>query len=155
MSRINITDEEERPGQFALWHANCQRSIGGRAGQKSLRELRDALLALPTKRLIAHELDNGTDCCAVGALVRQKGIVVEDWEAEDEMEEVGVACGMPRLVAWKVVELNDELLDYHFKERRAYTPEERYEAVMRWIEKNLVAAESPDRTPDTSKEESR
>lgn len=35
-----------------LWAANARRALQGRKGQKALRELREALLALPEKRLI-------------------------------------------------------------------------------------------------------
>ena len=38
--RLNYSDEEDRPGQFALWNANCRRSIRGKAGQRELRELK-------------------------------------------------------------------------------------------------------------------
>jgi hypothetical protein len=73
--RISYSEDEDYPGQFELWQDNCERSLRGLAGQKSLRELEAALLALPSKRLIAHELDNGEDCCAIGALCRMKNRV--------------------------------------------------------------------------------
>src|SRR6185369_15483645 len=72
--RISYSDEEEVPGQFALWQANCRRSLQGKAGQAALRELEVALLALPDKRLIAHKMiDAEGDVCAIGALAKYKG----------------------------------------------------------------------------------
>jgi hypothetical protein len=56
--RISFSDEEEIPSQFALWQANCRRSLKGKRGQAALRELEAALLALPSKRLIAEEFSN-------------------------------------------------------------------------------------------------
>lgn len=132
--RINYC-EEDFPGQFGLWQANCTRSLKSKRGQASLLELEAALLALPTKRLIAGELDDGDDCCAVGALARFKGIT-PNADAEYEMEEVGVECGLPKLVAWKVVEFNDVHMDRKWNglKSREYTPEERYDALLKWVQ---------------------
>lgn len=43
--RISYSDEEDSPGQFALFQANCRRSLQGKKGQAALRELEAALLA--------------------------------------------------------------------------------------------------------------
>lgn len=140
--RISYSDDEEDfPGQYALWQANCQRSIRGKAGQKSLRELETALLALPEKRLIADELENvDGEVCAIGALKKHRGVdVVSDPE---EMEDVGIELGMPRLVAWKVVCLNDIEIDGVYREGRFIpaTPEERYEQVLQWVQRQIQEA---------------
>src|SRR5258708_3710768 len=111
MSRINYCDEEERPGQFALWNANCQRSIKGKAGQRELREFETALLALTEKRLIRDALTDGTGgLCAIACYAKHKGIDLSAFDL-DESDEVGIAAGMPRLVAWEVIALNDIVLD--------------------------------------------
>jgi hypothetical protein len=138
--RISYSEDEDYPGQFNLWQGNCQRSLSGRKGQAALRELRAALLALPSKRLIANELDDGADCCAIGALVRYKSLTPKS-DREYEMEEVGVECGMPRMVAWKVVELNDVQLDRRWDGMKSVelTPEERYDAVLKWVGEQLNA----------------
>lgn len=155
--RIGYSEDEDYPGQFELWQANCRRSIKGKAGQAALRELEQALLALPEKRLIAGELENAEgEVCALGALKKYQGVEVES-DPECEMEEVGVELGMPRLVAWKVVALNDEEICGHhvtlagpIQSRytgggylRQYvppTPEERYEKVLAWVRKQLASA---------------
>lgn len=133
--RINYSEDEDYPGQFELWQANCRRSLLGAKGQAALRELEAALLALPSKRLIRNDLDDGADVCAIGALVRFKQITPQA-DAEFEMEDVGIECGMPRLVAWKVVELNDVELDYRWLLGRSVeiTPEDRYQRVLEWVQ---------------------
>lgn len=138
MSRIGYAEDETFPGQFSLWQANCGRSLQSQKGQGSLRELEAALLALPTKRLVANEFDNGTDVCAIGALARFKGLKPEG-DTEYEMEEVGVQCGMPRLVAWKVVEVNDFSDLYSFSGPKL-TPERRYDLVLDWVRRQLAKA---------------
>lgn len=156
--RLNWTDEEDRPGQFALWDANCRRSLRGKDGQKALRELEAALLALPEKRLIRDALTNDDgEVCAVGAYARHKGLDLSKFDPEYESDEVGIAAGMPPLVAWKVVALNDVTLDTvwevadgplnrwdaHYKGGvavvRDMTPEERYEKVLTWVRSQLSA----------------
>jgi hypothetical protein len=154
--RINYCDEEERPGQFALWDANCRRSIKGKTGQRELRELETALLALTEKRLIRDSLtDDGGGVCAIACYAKHKGVDISKFDPEDESDEVGIAAGMPSLVAWKVVALNDIVLDTVWEvahgpiERghgvykggipliRDMTPEERYVAVLKWVRSQL------------------
>ena len=158
--RISYSDDEERPGQFALWDANCRRSLKGKAGQRELRELEVALLALPEKRLIHGSLvDDDGDVCAIACYAKHKGIDLSKFDPEDESHEVGIAAGMPRLVAWKVVAFNDlhcddvwEVADGpvqrgygHYKggipHIRPMTPEERYEKVLAWVRGQLKGAQ--------------
>ncbi len=156
--RIDWTDEEETPGQFALWDANCRRSIRGKAGQAALREFESALLALPDKRLIHGSLtDDDGGVCAIACYAKHKGLDLSKFDPEYESDEVGIAAGMPKLVAWKVVALNDLMLDTVWEvaegpiERghgsykggialvRDMTPEERYEKVLEWTRSHLLA----------------
>ena len=132
--RISYSDDELWPGQFELWQANCKRSMRGKAGQKSLRELEAALLNLPRKRLIANQLqDESGDVCAIGALVKAKGIT--PLHPEYEIEDIGVQCGMPRLVAWKVVEMND--VEF------SRTSEERYGKLLSWVQREIAREDHP------------
>lgn len=154
--RIEYCEQEDHPGQFNLYHANCARSLGGRKGQAALRELEAALVALPTKRLIANALVHEGDVCAIGALALKRGVLSLGEEDEgEEMVDVGESLGMPRLVAWKVVEAND--IDNETYSVRApgpnqyqwpeytpgyrlsvhTTPEERYVNVLKWVRANL------------------
>lgn len=160
MTRIGYKEDEDYPGEHNLWQANCRRSLSGQRGQAALRELESALLALPTKRLIAERLDDGTDCCAIGAVVRQRGLDPNEFD-EEAMEEVGEDLGFPRLVAWKVVEANDiDNEDYTlwapgpnrydawgytpgYQLSVAVTPEERYDAMLKWIRSRLSPISPP------------
>jgi hypothetical protein len=202
MSRINYSEDEDYPGQFELFRANVRRSVRSKAGQAALRDLREALLALPNKRLVAHYLAKDGDVCTTGALVLKRRSEAEakpfealaaemsaetegrascecyherrahkdgtgacsecirwhaevaampeetrfsigrepceafedgNWGDEDEEgipEAEAVAVGVPKLVAWRLVELNDMDLDRE-------TPEERYAKVLAWVEKRL------------------
>jgi len=147
MSRINYSDEEIYPGQFDLWQANCARSLRGKKGQEELRALRDALLALPDKRLIHGLLvDEEGEMCAMGAYAQYKGLDLQTFDPEDETDAVGIEAGMPALVAWKVVEMND--MELHSR----FTPEERYAMMLQWVERQLAqSANGTKPQPDEQK----
>jgi hypothetical protein len=132
MGRISYSDDEDYPGQFELWQANCERSLRGAKGQQELAQLRAALLALPEKRLI-HELleDEEGGVCAIGAYGKHKGLDLSRFEVDSDTDQVGIAGGMPDLVAWKVVEMNDMEFDH-------LTPEQRYEKMLAWVESKLA-----------------
>ena len=138
MARIGYSDDEDYPGQFALWRGNVNRSLQGKGGQKLLTELREALLAMPSKRLISHALATDGEVCAVGALlvarspIEEREAALRELEAIDEdTEDYAATQGVLRLVAWAVVEENDMTLDYA-------TPEERYERMLKWIDERLA-----------------
>jgi len=159
--RIGYSEDEDYPGQFELWQANCRRSLHGRAGQEALRRLEVALLALPEKRLIADALQNAEgEVCALGAMALHEGVAMPRDEFADgevygteDMEEFGEnELGIPRLVAWKIVELNDEQLGgmtlitnegpYRWPSEKPkgwipITPESRYEQVLAWVRRHL------------------
>jgi hypothetical protein len=68
-----------------LWQANVRRALAGKRGKKALAELREALRALPEKRLISGAL------CTVGGLSHPKA-PTDGWcreELEDKLEEEG------------------------------------------------------------------
>ena len=141
--RISYSEDEQYPGQFELWQANCRRSLRGKAGQAALHELEQALLALPNERLLANRLvDSDGDVCALGALAQFKGHALylaegcgldDDFDFDDDgMEDFGVELGMPRLVAWKVVEENDIQLG------GPLSPEDRYRRMLAWVQAQLV-----------------
>jgi hypothetical protein len=83
VSRFSSDDYEEMfPNQGELWHANLQRAIKGKRGQRDLRTLEAALLALPAHRLIEGYIARGDEVCAVGAFALQRRVEKgEDREA--------------------------------------------------------------------------
>lgn len=131
--RLNCSDEDTFSGQFALWQANTERSLRGKRGHESLVLLREALLALPKKELIAGTLfDEQGGVCAIGAYGRHVGVDLLKFCPEDtNHDEVGIQGGMPKLVAWHVVAQNDG--DFE-----CMTNAGRYEATLAWVEKMLT-----------------
>jgi len=159
MSRVSYSDDEDYPGQYALWQANCERSARGKVGQRVLREMEAALLALPSPRLIANAVSLRGEVCAVGAYLaakkaQQAGTDIasaiatieqecgdEDAQSYNETDELGTAAGMPRLVAWKLVALNDIEVPHGRYRSGVYvetTPEERYAEVLAWVRSQIT-----------------
>ncbi len=168
MARISYSDEEDTPGQFALFEANVKRSCAGKQGQWALRELEAALLALPRPRLVKDALAEDGDCCAVGCLVlalrvqrgEDRAAVLADLEGsdpedEDAAQEMAEPLGIPHLVGWQLVALNDmycatvwEVADGPIQRGhgvyrggipyvRDMTPEERFDRVLAWVRSHL------------------
>ena len=76
MSRFDCDDYEmEYPNAHELWAANVDRALKGKRGRRALAELREALLALPEKRLIEGAL------CTVGH--RREPTGDRDWYQQD------------------------------------------------------------------------
>ena len=146
MSRSSYTDDygEDYPGQLELYRANVERSMRGKAGQARLRELRDALLALPVKELHDGIFAAGTPekpaVCALGAwaLKRAGGDPAKAAEMagpspEEDTETAAAlaAHGWPRLVVMDTIFMNDDV-------GRHETPAERYARVLAWVESQII-----------------
>jgi hypothetical protein len=101
-----------------------------------LRELRDALIALPEKRLIANSLHRPDgDCCTLGCLARAKGLDFSniDQHERDQEElnpELASAFDVAQCLIQEVEYENDEGA---WKE----TPEQRYERMLRWVNSKI------------------
>lgn len=124
MSRSGYSDDCEN---VQLWRGAVDRATFGSRGQAFMRRLRDALDAMPVKRLIVGELvdDNG-EVCALGAVDPAKD--VDAYEPEDVAEHFGIA----RALACEIVYQNDES-DWHGGE----TPEQRWVRMRAWVEKQI------------------
>lgn len=146
MSRSCYSDDygDEFPGQLELYRANVQRSLRSKAGQARLRELRDALVTMPTKELhaeiFAEQGASSVRVCALGAwaLAKCGGDVekaramvpadADDHETYDALK----AHGWPRLVVLDAVYMNDEACAW-----KPESPAQRYIDVLRWVESEL------------------
>ena len=89
MSRFNADDYEgDYPDlDYGRWEKNLRAAIAGRRGQKVLRELREALLALPGpgRRLIRSELATPDgEVCAVGCLIAYKRAMAKGTSPAEE-----------------------------------------------------------------------
>lgn len=150
MSRSGYSDDCENLG---LWRGAVQRAMTGYRGQHFLRKLRDALDAMPVKRLITGEIANGTgDVCALGS-------VDPACKADpDDREAVGQHFGIAPAMAAEIVYINDERFDGEYVAAegpslsayygrptsvwRPFTPEERWIRMRAWVDEQIMTAHS-------------
>lgn len=113
--------EGENPAERLYW-PNLRRAVNSIRGQRVMREVAAALLAMPKRKLIAgaiKEPETG-DVCAVGAVAQYKGVNLDrtpvslddptlvGWEGDqDETIELGVSMGMGKMIPWHLGFMND------------------------------------------------
>lgn len=110
MSRSGYSDECDG---WALirWRGAVKQAIRGARGQAMLRELVQALDALPDHRLAADSLVTPDgDYCTLGALGRARGMDMAEIDPEDR-EAVAQAFGVAEALAAEIMWLNDEMHD--------------------------------------------
>ena len=107
MSRAGYTDEGDQWG-LICWRGAVKSAMCGKRGQAFLVELRDALDALPDKRLIEHDLQRPDgSCCALGAVGKARGIDMTNIDPESWgriSKEFDIAEAMVREIEYE----NDE-----------------------------------------------
>ena len=110
MSRSGYSGYSEDCDGWALirWRGAVAQAIRGQRGQAMLRELVQALDALPEKRLAADLLVTADgDYCALGALGRARGIDLVTLDPEDRSA-VAQAFGVAEALVAELVFENDE-----------------------------------------------
>lgn len=163
MSRSGYTDDICDDGNWALirWRGAVNAAIKGKRGQAMLRELRDALDAMPDKRLIANELESNGDYCALGALGAKRGVELHALDPDD-YDAVAKTFGIAPALAREIVSENDDLWDdfhwvevelvgpvrphypeygCHIREIRVMdgnSPARRWRHMRDWVEQNII-----------------
>ena len=159
MSRVSYNDDCYDVADMLrgyAWEHNTRRAFQGRRGQRFLRELRDALEAMPVKRLaggswVIRQDDllrpDGTprtgaprpdvegvpgDVCALGVVARAHGIPDEEMpdDYSDSFKDAADMFDIAPPMAWAILEENDEL-------NGRKTPEERYENMLAWVKHQI------------------
>ncbi len=120
MSRSGYSDDCDN---IALYRQAVHRATTGYRGQAFLRTLRDALDAMPVKRLITDAIkDESGDVCAFGAL----DSTITAYDRDDLAQHFKIA---PALAA-DIVYNNDEI---GWRE----TPEERWVRMRAWVDQQI------------------
>lgn len=155
MSRIEYCEPDDA-ASFLRCYAfdrNMKQAIKGKKGQRILKELEAALLALPDKRLISDGFATPEgDVCAMAALMLSRtlaagasrqdamGIMKKQidfdpqsgWESISGPSEVLKIC---EPLVWAIVEQNDECC--------GKTPEQTYNRVLAWTRSNIKQEDKP------------
>src|SRR5689334_15573419 len=93
MSRSGYVDDFDETGLLGLYRQAVSRAITGKRGQSLLRDLVTALDAMPVKRLIRHELEDGGEVCALGSVGKLRNISMDSIDPS-EPDEVAKSFGI-------------------------------------------------------------
>lgn len=133
MSRSGYSDDYDYSN---LYRGSVERAIYGKRGQVFLRELAEAMDAMPEKRLIAHELiSESGEMCTIGVVCKKRGLDVNDIDIHDPSM-VGALVGIAQSMAAEIEYKNDE--GSGFKE----TPEDRWIRMRKWADDSLLKTNS-------------
>jgi hypothetical protein len=139
MSRSGYDNDYEGtyPGEF--WEQAVKNAIRGKRGQKFLRDLLDALDAMPEKALIANRLrDEDGSVCALGAVCVRRGIDTKPLEPIDEHD---MEHWDPLATALKIAPALVREVEYRNDDGWIdMTPEARYQDVYRWVQSQIRPA---------------
>jgi|SRR5215467_3535539 len=134
----HVEDGDEVP--YGLWYSALNRSKAGARGQQILRDMEQALLAIPDHRLCRGQIVNWAgDCCLIGAYAAYRLTILtdltwdeailrllvdgEDYEGSLNMTaEFGRDLGLPWTMAWELAGENDR--------NGLQTPEERWQEML-------------------------
>lgn len=133
MSRSGYSDDCDG-WSLICWRGAVASAIGGKRGQAFLREMLAALDALPTKRLIAHELEEDGEVCAIGSVGKARGMQMAEIDPSDNEKIADVFSIAPALV--KEIEYENDN-DFAFGEE---TPERRFARVRAWVAEQIKAS---------------
>jgi hypothetical protein len=137
MSRSGYSEDIEN-WDLIRWRGQVSSAIRGKRGQKLLRELGEAMDAMPEKRLIADELESNGEFCALGVVGKARGIDMYGVDPEDYFE-VGLLFDIAHQLAQEIVFINDEDCRRwvngicHIE-----TPEDKWRRVRKWAGDQLI-----------------
>ena len=120
------------------WQGAVQSAIKGKRGQQFLRDLLAALDAMPTKRLIAEELERQDgEVCAIGALGKVRGVDMSTLDPKD-YEIVAKSFGIASALVREIVYENDEgCYD-------SETPGRRWARMRNWVARAITSTSCQD-----------
>lgn len=135
MSRSGYTDDfDDENNALALYRQAVRQAIRGKRGQGLLVRLRDALDAMPSKRLIAGDIrDERGDVCAFGALDAAAPKYEHEYARPSHTDKLADHFGIARALAAEIVYMNDEAYAWLGDE----TPEQRWSRMRKWVDEQI------------------
>lgn len=141
MSRSGYSDD---CGGWDLicWRGAVKSALKGKRGQAFLIELRDALDAMPDKRLVTDTLEADGQFCTLGVLGAKRGIDMSGIDSHCR-ESVSEAFGIAEAMAAEIVFENDEHPGHYEMQADgggkwvAEYPERRWKRMRNWVDSNI------------------
>lgn len=128
MSRHDYCDDVDQR-DLAMWRGRIASAIRGKRGQKLLADLRDALDALPQKRLVHGQLQTPDgDYCAIGCVGAKRGHDFSTFDPEDCNEALAGKLDVAECLVREIEYENDDFNG---------SDESRWEYMRRWAERHI------------------
>ncbi|WP_434590190.1 hypothetical protein J3Q09_17745 [Pseudomonas sp. R4-83] len=145
MSRSGYSDD---CGGWDLirWRGAVKAALSGKRGQAFLIELRDAMDAMPDKRLVTDTLESDGQFCTLGVLGAKRGLDMAGVDSHCR-ESVSHAFGIAEAMAAEIVFENDERDgEYELQADGRYkfireTPERRWQRMRKWVDSHIKEAQ--------------
>jgi hypothetical protein len=116
-----------------MWRGAVASAIRGKRGQAFLKEMLNALDAMPEHKLIANDLENEGAVCALGAVGKARGADMANIDPYDSVT-VASLFGVSDALVREIAFVNDEYTCTN------ETPEQRYSMMREWVQKQIRAA---------------
>lgn len=133
MGRSGYSDDCDSEWGLIRWRGQVASAIRGKRGQAFLRELADALDAMPLKRLIANEFWNG-EACALGVLAERRDIDPITVDVDD-YDRLATLFSVAHQLIQEIEYENDEAAAWMRE-----TPEQRWTRMREWTAKHIKGA---------------
>ncbi len=138
MSRSGYADSGDGWAMLC-WRGAVESAIRGKRGQVFLKEFRDALDAMPEKKLYEHDLQTANGhSCALGAVGKARGINMVGWDPEDH-NKLSATFDIADALVREIEFMNDE---YPWKRSFTLVEEEelapqRWASMRQWVGKQI------------------
>ena len=143
MSRSGYSEDGDDNWSLICWRGAVNSALRGKRGQAFLKELGEALDAMPVKRLVTEELQADGEFCTLGVVGQARGLdmsTIDPGESDVVASKFGIAEAMAREIVWE----NDEHPGVYGKREdgsvgwRRETPEERCTRMRNWVDSQIV-----------------
>ena len=132
MSRHGYVDDLDHR-DLAMWRGRVASAIRGRRGQKLLVDLRDALDAMPDKRLVCGKLQTTDgDVCALGAVGLKRGHDFTNLDPEESNEFLANTLDVAECLVQEIEYENDDFMG---------NEERRWAYMRKWVESHIKKCE--------------
>lgn len=131
MGRSGYSEDCEN---LQLWRGAVKRAIRGKRGSAFLKDLIAALDAMPERKLIAHELIQDGEVCAIGSVGLVRGIDMTKLNVEDP-DQLAKAFGIAPALVQEIEFMNDD--DFCVWRSHPDDPAKRWQHMRDWAERMI------------------
>lgn len=148
MSRSGYVDDCEQTWDWIRWRGAVASAIRGKKGQAFIKELLEALEAMPEKRLIEGEwIDAQGEVCAVGCVLKARGIEINADTDVDDYEYIARKLGINEKIVQEIEHENDNVRVFYVGPHVGHqcdalthwdkSPETRWQIIHQWCLNHL------------------